>query len=201
VQRALSFLPGRWDPVAVADASNSTQWRLEMWKIMLTEDKYIDSKWLGDGFGLSKRQLAVMSAQRQFGDIGQEDFLTLGNVHSGPLSTIRYAGYVGLFIFMTLLITTARIAWRLTQRAKGSPYFALALFICIPLIYSPFSYVFVFGSFDSALPSAIYSLGLLKMLSNSLDAWEVESRQESEMRLKNRREQKSVELAGAPVPV
>src|SRR6266511_1338184 len=83
IQRALSFLPGHWDPVAVGEARNSTQWRIEMWKIMLTEDKYIDSKWLGDGFGMSKRQLAVMN-NRRFGADGQEDFLIIGNVHSGP---------------------------------------------------------------------------------------------------------------------
>ena len=32
--RALSFLPGQWDAVAVTNAKISTQWRIEMWKII-----------------------------------------------------------------------------------------------------------------------------------------------------------------------
>jgi hypothetical protein len=176
IQRSLSFLPGRWDPVAVGEARHSTQWRVEMWKIMLTEDKYIDSKWLGDGFGMSKRQLAIMQSTRRTGLEGQEDFLVIGNVHSGPLSTIRYAGYVGFAIFMALLIISARLAWGLARRAKETPFFSLALFIAIPVIYSPFNFVFVFGSFDGALPTSIFALGMLKMLANSLEVWE-ESKQ------------------------
>lgn len=175
VQRSLSFLPGKWDSSAVADAQASTQWRLELWKIYLTEDKYIDSKWLGDGFGFSQRQLAVMNARRLTSGSDMEEYLIVGNVHSGPLSTVRYVGYVGFAIFLVYLVVCARKAWKLVLRAKPSPHFFLALFVCIPVIYYPFYFTLIFGSFDGALPLSIYSLGLLKMLDNSLGAWERDS--------------------------
>lgn len=201
VQRTLSFLPGKWDPVAIGEARHSTQWRVEMWKIILTEDKYIDSKWLGDGFGMSKRQLAIMSSSRRIGADGQEDFLVLGNVHSGPISTIRYAGYVGLAIFMLLLIIAARMAWKLAYRAKDTPFFSPALFVTIPIIYMPFAFVFIFGNFDASLPQTIFNIGMLKMLQNSLDAWESAKTQKKSSEVPVRRERRSRRLPEAPVPV
>ena len=53
-QRTLSFLPGNWDPTAVAAAKDSSEWRYEMWSIALSTDKYIHNKLLGDGFGVSR---------------------------------------------------------------------------------------------------------------------------------------------------
>lgn len=175
IQRSLSFLPARWDQLAIAEARGSTQWRLELWKIYLTEDKYIDSKWLGDGFGFSQRQLAVMNARRLTSGSDMEEFLIVGNVHSGPLSTIRYAGYVGLAIYLIFLSVCASKAWKLARRAMSTPHLGFALFICIPVVYAPLYFLFIFGSFDISLPISIYYLGLLKMLDNSLDAWERES--------------------------
>jgi hypothetical protein len=173
-QRTLSFLPGHWDPVAVSEAQGSTEWRIRMWKDSLFTDKYIQNKVLGDGFGFSMRELEVMAANSMSGttEDAQENLLISGGVHSGPVSAIRYVGYVGLFIFMGLLIVVAKAAWVTVRRAKNTPYFSAALYVCTLNIWTPFHFVFIFGGFDSDLPSAIFNVGMIKMLQNSLDAYE-----------------------------
>lgn len=170
-QRALSFLPGRWDQVAIDDAKGSTEWRVNMWKATLTEDKYLRNKWLGDGFGFDLRDLSVMAAN-QVADTPEaqaENQLIVGGVHSGPISAIRYVGIVGLFIFIGLLVVSARMAWKLVRRAEGTAYYPLTLFVGLPLIWNPVNYIFIFGGYDGALPETIFGIGMLKMLAHSLD--------------------------------
>jgi hypothetical protein len=170
-QRALSFLPGRWDELAVREAQGSTQWRVEMWKTILGTDKYIESKWFGDGFGFTRRQLDLMRALQRYGatpEEMQENMMVSGGVHSGPISAIRYVGYVGLAIFLTLLIAVAMRAWKLIRQAQNTPFFMLALFIGIPCIWEPVLYTAIFGGFEGGLPETMFRLGLLHMLANSL---------------------------------
>jgi O-Antigen ligase len=170
-QRALSFLPGKWDPIAVRNAASTTEWRVEMWKLVL-QGQYLKNPWLGDGFGFSAYELQVMARNRmnRMGDASQaqEDALVVGALHGGPVSAIRYAGIVGLFLFYALMVASAAFAWRSINSARGSRYFPLALFIGVPVIYLPVFYTLVFGGYDDALPKAIIAVGMLKMLSGSL---------------------------------
>jgi hypothetical protein len=169
-QRTLSFLPGRWDPIAKADAEQSTKWRVEMWEQMLTTDRYIENRVLGDGFGFRKRDLETMLYFARYGDTsqGQENFMISGNVHSGPISAIRYAGYIGLVLILTLQIVLAKKAWRLLFLARGTPFRYLAFFLCSPIVFQPFAFVFIFGAFEMDVPSALFSMGMLHMFENSL---------------------------------
>jgi hypothetical protein len=84
---------------------------------------------------------------------------------------VRFVGGVGLVIYIVLMIVTARAAWRLIRRAQGTPYYPLALFLGLPLIWEPFYYIFIFGGYDAALPMMIFAIGMLKMLANSLDVY------------------------------
>jgi hypothetical protein len=56
VQRALSFLPFEVSDTVRHAAQNSSDWRFEMWRIVLSSDKYIKNKMLGDGFGYSRAE-------------------------------------------------------------------------------------------------------------------------------------------------
>ncbi len=170
-QRALSFLPGRWDEYSKLEAQESTKWRTDMWKEMLTTDRYIDTPVIGDGFGFKKRDLELMFYFRKFGsaESRQESFMISGQVHSGPVSSIKFVGYIGLAMILTILIGMAITAWKLVWRAKRTPYFILALFIGIPAMIEPFYFTFIFGGFENALPESLLTLGMLRMLRNSLD--------------------------------
>ena len=103
----------------------------------------------------------------------------VGGVHSGPVSAIRYVGVVGWLLFSGVMILMAREAWRLIGRAKRTAFFPTSLFIGVPLIWEPFHYTLVFGGFDGAMPAAVFNLGMLKMLKNSLDAHDARVGQES----------------------
>jgi hypothetical protein len=170
IQRTLSFLPGKWDPNVLADANFSKQWRIDMWERMLKTDRYIENKWLGDGFGTSAMQLqqSQSALANNSPEQIQETFLINGIVHSGPVSTIRYVGYVGLAIFMVFLLVCVREAWLICRACRGTPYFSMALLICAPIIYKPVGFVVIHGSYDYDLPRALVVAGLLKMLRTSI---------------------------------
>ena len=92
-----------------------------------------------------------------------------GGVHNGPISTIRYVGVVGLVLYATMILYMAKYSLRLIRRSRDTPYFALALFIGLPVITLPLFFFFIVGGFDSNLPESIFSLGLLKLVSRSLE--------------------------------
>lgn len=174
-QRTMSFLPGRWDYQTVSDAKGSTEWRLEMWKDALFTDAYIKDKWLGDGFGVDLKQWqAVQTAVSRGIDLRlrAEAQAIMGGFHSGPISTIRVVGYIGLVPFFVMLCLMATLAWRLVVRAKKTPYLPLAVTLGIPAIITPVFFIFVFGAYDSNMPGAIVGLGMLHMLRNSLEDYE-----------------------------
>jgi len=172
-QRTLSFLPGKWDYDAKSQAEGSTEWRIEMWKAMLTGNKYIENKWLGDGFGFTHQQLEIMNANTLTGTTTdqQENLMISGGVHSGPISTIRYVGYIGLALFLVLLVLVARRGFQLIHRARGTPLFPFVLLNSIPPILFPFNFIFIFGAFENDLGGAVFMIGIQKMLENSLDAY------------------------------
>ncbi|MBV8226850.1 MAG: hypothetical protein JO232_16850 [Verrucomicrobia bacterium] len=173
-QRALSFLPGNWDADAKGDAEGSSEWRFYMWQVVLSTDRYIHNKLLGDGFGFSSEELQIME-QAQSGGPGfigaseQESFLIQGAYHSGPLSAVRYVGAVGLVFYLTLLVGAAIYAWKLIRRCQGTDYFPLALFVGIPAIYEPLQYTLIFGGFDSGFPTTLFVCGMLKLISKGCD--------------------------------
>ena len=175
-QRALTFLPGNWSEAARADASASTKWRVDMWKDAIFTDKYIEDKIFGDGFGVSYAQmnriLAMQSTLLTNAEQGQESTAILGNFHSGPVSTIRFTGYIGLFLFLALMIQAMRVGHRILLRARNTPFQTLALFTCIPIVFRPVFFTFVFGGLVDDFPTTVIAIGMLKMLSNSLDAFE-----------------------------
>lgn len=182
-QRALGFLPeflisGKLDPYAVEAGSSSTKWRTQMWMEALTTNRFIADHNFGDGFGFSKREyeaIAAMSLRQAFTyEETQRTMAVVGDFHSGPISSIRVAGYVGLALVAALFLVLARDATRLVRRSKGTPFFAPTLFFCLPIIFEPFWYFLIFGGHASVIPFAGFGLGIMKVIQNSLEQWETE---------------------------
>ena len=174
VQRALSFLPGHWDVDAVKDAANSNDWRMEMWKTVLTSDKYIHNKILGDGFGFLRedyeKSLDLMQGTVQLSqtDMQQEMFMINGDLHSGPVTSIRFVGYVGLALFYPMLVYLAMFAYKILNECMRTPFQFYAFFIVIPILIWPFSFLFIFGDYKTDISGLIFTAGILKMLQNSV---------------------------------
>lgn len=185
IQRTLSFLPGNWDEIAAREAKGSSEWRFEMWREVWGSEKWIKNKVLGDGFGFSDYELKIMK-EASWGGSGfigggvTESQKIQGAYHSGPLSAIRYVGIVGLVFYTALLVYLAFWAAAFIRTTKGTTFFPAALFLGLPLVFEPFNYMFMFGGFDSGLPTTLFFAGLLKMLSVSFQGWQTGRLAESE---------------------
>jgi len=174
-QRALSFIPISWDSRASVDAKGSVDWRLDMWQLALTSDRYIKNKVLGDGFGFDPTELRAQNTLAAFRmDTSarlQDYYLITGGYHSGPVSAIRFVGVVGLILFVTLLFANAKYAYSIILKSKGTPFFTLALFLGLGVIYSPLGFIFIYGSLGDDMVQAILSLGMLNLANRSLSAY------------------------------
>ena len=174
MQRALSWLPGDWNQEAVADAEGSSRWRFEMWEWAWKDDRILRNRTWGQGFGLSLDDMNLIATSLMAGQGGanllggsdRESFMITGSFHSGPLSTIKYIGVVGLCLYYPLMCYMALVAWRLCRQAYGTKALSLVLFISIPIIYEPFNFVVVFGGLDSNYPQLLFWSGLLNMTGN-----------------------------------
>jgi hypothetical protein len=188
MQRALSWLPGDWDQTAVADAEGSSQWRFEMWEWAWNDDRIIRDKIWGQGFGLSIEDMNLIASSLVAGGGGasllggsdRENFMISGAFHSGPLSTIKYIGVVGLALYYPLMCYMALLAGRLCIQARGTKAFTLALFVGIPIIYEPFNFVVVFGGLDSNYAQLLFWAGLLNMTQRYVDSLKPTIQRETE---------------------
>jgi hypothetical protein len=196
VQRSLSFLPGAWEQRYINDAESSTEWRTEIWIEALTSDRYIENKWLGDGLGFTAKQLQQTLALREQKGTGttgfdyhRESILISGDYHSGPVQTIRTIGYAGLAVLILGMIRMAVRAHRQIMRSRGTEWYPTALFIGIPIIWGPFFWVFIFGSFTGGVGTLLMGTALVRMLEKNLPLPPYSKSDRTPYILKQRREQ------------
>ncbi|PQJ28093.1 hypothetical protein [Rubritalea profundi] len=178
IQRSLSFLPGTWEELHIEDANASTDWRLEMWKEALLGDVYIENKWIGDGLGIRRDNLAYMEEMSYAAvlsdEMSQERAMIAGDYHSGPVSTIAVIGYIGLIFVIIALIMVANRAHRLILHSRGKAYFREVLFFCIPMVWLPVFFLFIFGDVKSVFGIIFINIGLIRMLERNRSSFEVE---------------------------
>jgi hypothetical protein len=177
-QRILSVLPipGLVDEEIKENAEVSTEWRVEMWVLALTTDRYIFNKMWGDGFGMRKDEMDALTAAA-FGDKraasgvdSTEALMARGSYHGFHVQTIRMTGYVGLLAVLIMLGVFWRHAWNHIQYFRGRPEWGFVLFVCVPFLIYPFYAMLVFGDYRAGLPRLIIMAGFLKMLWNIRDA-------------------------------
>jgi len=156
VQRTLSVLPIKVDPATRQQAESSTEWRVEMWKMVLPQvPKYL---LVGKGYSYSADDLFMAQvASRQAGAVKYEEAAFAGDYHNGPLSLVIPFGAIGFITFGWLMVVGARFLY--TNYREGLPElrrinaFLLALFLARLLLFC-----FVFGSLYTEL---YYYTGLL----------------------------------------
>jgi hypothetical protein len=95
------------------------------------------------------------------------------------VSTIRFAGYLGLLLIIALLVATAVYSTSILKRSWNTPYRPLAIILALGAIYRPFEFIFIFGEYRNDLPAALFTCGMLKLLGNSLRQYEWEQNGES----------------------
>jgi hypothetical protein len=171
VQRAMTFLPGTWEQRYIDDAEGSTEWRVEIWIEVLTTDRWIKNKFFGDGLGFSKANLEyVKSLKNMQGtgisgfDMHRETILANGDYHSGPVSTIRVIGYVGLLFLLIFQIRLMVLTHRQILRCRGTEWYPLSLLIGIPIMWQPVFFHVFFGDFRSEAAGILISCAMIRIL-------------------------------------
>ena len=171
IQRILTILPGLQLRADVRqDAEGSNRIRFEMWELVLSTDRYIKNKWLGDGFQISASELAAREAlmfgdSRGAGGMRQQDqLLAMGSYHGFHVETIRFTGVLGLIAATGALIVFAVFASRCIRLYRGHPSWGYVLFIGMPFLIHPLWYWLVFGAYRSQFPVAIALAGMIKLL-------------------------------------
>ncbi|MDE0836333.1 MAG: hypothetical protein OSA84_08290 [Akkermansiaceae bacterium] len=171
-QRILSILPIEVEDRAREDATNSSEWRFEMWKLALTTDRYIQNKWLGDGFSFRSDELAMMrdvasNTQRTTGGLNDQDLMMAkGSYHGFHVEAIRMTGALGLLCALISMGIFFRYAWKQIQYFRGRPEWGFVLFLCIPYLITPFYVMLVFGAYRNGLPLILVGAGMIKLLDN-----------------------------------
>ncbi len=157
IQRSISFLPVRLNPVVKQTADLSTEWRVNMWKDVLPLiPKYLV---LGKGYGIEANQVDLAEGgYRGFGP-SYSAALTFGAYHNGPLTLIVPFGIWAFGAFAWFCLASIRYLYR--NFRYGDPdmkvinTFLLAYFIARLVYFSV-----IFGNFFSDLFAFTGIIGL-----------------------------------------
>jgi hypothetical protein len=158
VQRTLSFLPVKVDPIVKDDANSSTEWRVAMWKAVLPEvPQYL---FKGKGYSMDPDEIYMegQSAYRGYADIFAVCIVT-GQYHNGVLSILMPFGLFGMAAFIWFLTAALRVLY--DNYRFGNPALRCAnTFLLASFIARIVTYFCVFGSFYSDLFSFTGLVGL-----------------------------------------
>lgn len=166
IQRTLSILPIQVDPVAAADAKNSTEWRLQIWRSVLPEvPKHL---WLGKGLAMKAEDFeSTISTVRGFSADTASEATLAQDYHSGPLSIIIPFGVWGVLGWLWFLAAAFRaLYW---NYRNGDPAvqtintFLLAYFAAKVILF-----FVVFGTFYKDLAVFAGIVGLSISLNNGI---------------------------------
>lgn len=176
VQRTVSFIPDGVLPVAVnpairAEVSNSTDWRVRMWKDVVAElPKYLA---VGKGYALDPGELALaMEADRRNWTTYAWAIVT-GTYHNGALTLLMPFGLGGGLAFVWFAIVSIKYLYRRSRygvpELKTANTFLLAYFVA--------RLIFYFGVFGSFYNDFFVFTGIIG-LSISLNGPEVRTAEE-----------------------
>ncbi|MBI3878615.1 MAG: hypothetical protein HY301_00925 [Verrucomicrobia bacterium] len=161
MQRSLSFLPGRWDPVVVSSAQASTDFRAQIQELYL--EKYaLLNPWLGSGYKMMTRDVG------QFGDrpLGtsseeMEGYIRSKDFHIGWISVYDTVGIVGGLAFLWLCIYLLGYLYKNTRRIGWNRLSSLQVWVSCYLVDTIVSFFTIFGSLAEVMPQLMFGAGLV----------------------------------------
>lgn len=159
VQRTLSVLPVvEVDPVAEADARESTEWRVDMWKRLWPMiPEYF---WKGKGYNIDPVDLYFANEGVRRGTMRNfEPALVAGNYHSGGLSVMIVFGIFGMIAFVLILAASIRVLLR-NYRRKDPRLHTINTFLLAYFIARTVSFFLVFGEVASDIFTFLGIVGL-----------------------------------------
>jgi hypothetical protein len=157
VQRTLSVLPVKVDPVATASARDSTEWRLMMWKNMLPQVP--DHLILGKGYSIDANDYNILGTTRHNSTTATFGAELAGDYHNGPLSVILPFGLLGAVAFTWFLIAGIRLLYN-NYRFADPAYASINRFLLCYFVAKVIFFCAIFGSLHSDLLAFAGLLGL-----------------------------------------
>jgi O-antigen ligase len=158
VQRTLSVLPLKIDPVARWDAAASSDWRLQMWRSMLPDlPKYI---WLGKGYAMNPTDMYLAhQAVLRGRAVAYESSIVTGDYHSGPLSIYVPFGSFGLLALLLFFGASLRVLY-LNYKHGDNELKIINRFLFCYFLGRLIFFLFAFGGISSDLFHFTGALGL-----------------------------------------
>jgi hypothetical protein len=163
VQRTISFLPAKLDPIAKESADASTEWRLDIWKRAVVQiPKYLV---LGKGYNLDPNELFLAGQPNELSNNNaSEAVLMSGDYHNGALSVIMPFGIFGTIGFIWFLVASGRFLYQ-NYRSGDARLRRINTFFFAYFLSKVVFFFVIFGS----LYSDLYSFAGLVGLSVSLN--------------------------------
>jgi hypothetical protein len=158
IQRSLAVLPIKVDPAARFEAEHSTQWRLDMWRMVLPEiPRYF---WLGKGLEVDVTDLDLSSdlSQRGMADATQSSIVA-GNYHNGPLTVLIPFGVWGAIGWLWFLAASFRALYCNYRYGDEMLHKVNTLLLAL-FAARTFIFFTVFGDFRIELPLFLGMVGL-----------------------------------------
>ncbi len=159
-QRCLTLLPLDLDQGAIEAARGSTDWRLEMWRVVTSDiPQYL---LVGKGYAIDPKDLYF--AQQNISLRQQapyETALVAGDYHNGPLTLIIPFGIWGVMAFIWFCASAIRLLWR-NYRYGEEAMQAVNTFLLTVFLSRLVFFLFVFGAFymDLSMFTGIVALSV-----------------------------------------
>ncbi len=167
VQRAITFLPGKWDPDAAMTAADSTEWRLMVWK-KWQDSEFPRHPWFGRGFGFRYEDLASqIRAEDMFvrgRDSQIERFVLVGELHNGLFSVVDVVGVVGATFFVIFCVRQLYFVLRVLLAKDVASQNPALRWVCLYLFGSILLYWIGALKMDDMMPPLMLLSGLFYRL-------------------------------------
>lgn len=139
VQRTLSFLPLELDYAVRANAEDSSEWRLQIWREAWEKEvpKYV---FLGKGYQINPDDLYMSTFSLYYGHWRNWEWAYIsGDYHNGPLSVLIPFGVFGLAAFLWFLFAGGRFLLRMYRNSpaelRGINALLLACFLARAIFF------------------------------------------------------------------
>lgn len=154
IQRALSFLPGDWDPKAVRETESSSIWRGKI-KSLFWKEYFPKNPVLGVGYHydpeLAKRDTDVfLASTRRQAEAGDEyadvrNFIEQRMPHEGPIHILLVAGLVGTVFFVIFCAALLFLAFANIIKTPPREVAPMQIWAAAILLPQVFGFFIVFG--------------------------------------------------------
>jgi hypothetical protein len=170
VQRALSFLPGQWDAVAMADAIASSEFRRNIRNVYM--DQYAaNSPWFGNGCKIDIRD-AGASVDPAFAQSYEaiDGFIRRKDFHIGWISAYDTVGIIGFVAFIWLCLAIAWFARRQILAVGPAALEPVQMWVVCYLAKDIIGFFTVFGDLANVMPSLLFGAGVMVLVLKEMPA-------------------------------